>query len=396
MAKKVDDNGFWLLENNPISKVGVFPYYGCEISPELTADKLYYVLRPEEELSSPETIKSFDLVPLINDHEMLGAGYTPAENKGVDGVISQPYYKDGRLLGAYKIFSESMKNDITHGKKELSPGYTCEYELTPGVFNAQNYDAIQRNIRGNHVALVDEGRTGPDNRVYDAKRVIYDHKAIALDANNLKLVTEKGQEEMDKKTTAKDKAAAFKAKIKQAVKDALGADEAIKEDVLEKVADAVIAADAEKEAPETGKDETPDDEEKVEDEAENPDEEEKPAEDEEPDEEEKKAADKKPKTVSADAIARKVMLDMAGREKMVKALEPALGTFDHALMTADEVAIYGAKKLGLDASSATVARAGVNAYLKAWKPEAAYTMATDSAAADKNDGDFADYVKGVK
>jgi len=44
----------------------------------------------------------------------------------------------------------------------------CRYEFKSGTFDGQKYDAIQRDIRGNHLALVDEGRTGPDVRVLDS------------------------------------------------------------------------------------------------------------------------------------------------------------------------------------------------------------------------------------
>ena len=65
MGKIVDENGFWLIKNNPVSKAGVFPYLGRSISPVLDPDKLYNVLRPEEELSSEKTLSSFADSPLM-------------------------------------------------------------------------------------------------------------------------------------------------------------------------------------------------------------------------------------------------------------------------------------------------------------------------------------------
>ena len=54
--KEVDQNSYWFIKNNPLSKVGIFPYLGRQISSELEPDKIYQVLRPEEELSKPETV----------------------------------------------------------------------------------------------------------------------------------------------------------------------------------------------------------------------------------------------------------------------------------------------------------------------------------------------------
>lgn len=174
--KEIDHNDYWYIKDNPLSKVGVFPYLGKTISPDLEPDKVYQVLRPEEELNSKETLESFKLVPIVDDHTMLGTkpGMMPAEEKGVHGVIGDDvYYKDGIIYGDLKIFSESLKEEIENGKKELSMGYFCDYELADGEFERQPYQAIQRNLRINHVALVDEGRMGADVRVMD-RQITFD------------------------------------------------------------------------------------------------------------------------------------------------------------------------------------------------------------------------------
>lgn len=167
--KQIDRNGFWQIKNNPISKVGIFPYLGKQIDDSLEPDKIYMVLRPEEELFNSEALESFNgvPVPLINEHTMLGEEYTPAEKKGVAGVVTNIRREGDTLAGDISIYSEDMKEKITNGKKELSLGYFCSYDLTPGVFNGQKYDAIQRDIRSNHIALVDRGRCGSDVRVFD-------------------------------------------------------------------------------------------------------------------------------------------------------------------------------------------------------------------------------------
>ncbi|MDR0676249.1 MAG: DUF2213 domain-containing protein [Elusimicrobiota bacterium] len=169
MAKEVDINGFWTIKDNPLSKVGVFSYLGNQISDELEADKIYKVYRPLEELLNDETVKSFNGVPFIDEHEMLGENFTPAEKKGVDGVVIDTFAdkKQGILKGTIKLFSEKIKDEIVNGKKELSMGYFCDYELRSGSYKGEKYDAVQREIRGNHVALVDKGRMGSDVRVYD-------------------------------------------------------------------------------------------------------------------------------------------------------------------------------------------------------------------------------------
>ena len=58
--------------------------------------------------------------------------------------------------------TDSMKSA---GLKELSLGYNLDLDETPGVWNGQRYDAVQKNIRINHLALVREARAGEQARL---------------------------------------------------------------------------------------------------------------------------------------------------------------------------------------------------------------------------------------
>ena len=188
MTKIVDSNGFWTIKNNPITRTGVFPYLGRQISSELEPNKIYYVYRPIEELTNPETVESFNGVPFINDHEMVGDGFTPYDKRPAGGTLLNPQIESNGLNGDLRIYSEELKDAIARGKKELSLGYLCDYELTSGVFDGQKYDAIQRNIRGNHIALVKKGRMGSDVRVYD--------RAITMDSLDLEITVQSKWEDV--------------------------------------------------------------------------------------------------------------------------------------------------------------------------------------------------------
>lgn len=174
--KQVDHNQFWLIKDNPITKAGVFPYFGRQISPSLEPDKIYQVYRPAGEIK--KAADTFKLVPLVDDHTMLGPDFTPAEQKGVHGVLGEDIKeKNGTLYADVKIFSEQLKKEIQDGKKELSLGYFCRYDLTPGQYNGMHYDAVQKDLKGNHIALVDNGRMGHDVRVMD--------RALAFDCMDI-------------------------------------------------------------------------------------------------------------------------------------------------------------------------------------------------------------------
>ncbi|CAB3688986.1 hypothetical protein LMG3458_02030 [Achromobacter deleyi] len=172
--RQTDVNGYLLVRDNPITKVGVFPYLGREIgAPD--PDRIYQVYRPQEELEKPETIASANLVPWIDEHEFLGKDGTPAEKKGVQGTTGETArFEYPYLRNSIRAYSDFMKNLIDRGKVELSPSYRCRYEFSEGVFDGKRYDAIQRDIRFNHLASVKEGRTGPDVAVQDCLTITYD------------------------------------------------------------------------------------------------------------------------------------------------------------------------------------------------------------------------------
>lgn len=199
--KIIDKNDFWLLRDNPMTKIGVFPYLGRQISPELEPDKVYQVLRPREELTRSETLESLKLIPLVNDHTMLGnkAGFTPAEEKGVHGTTgTNVQIKDDLITNDLKVFSEELKNLIENGKKDLSMGYSCKYDLTPGEYQGEPYDAIQRDILYNHIALVDEGRMGKDVCVQD-RNITFDTLSEILKKKETKMSEEKQTQDVDKR-----------------------------------------------------------------------------------------------------------------------------------------------------------------------------------------------------
>ena len=222
MSKKIDINGFWEIKNNPLTKEGVFMYLGKQIDPKgdkwgLDPDRIYHVYRPKSEIEKDETLKSFEGVPFIDEHEMLGEGCTPTDYKNIAGTIHNIRMKGQMMVGDFKIFSDSIKEQISKGKKQLSLGYRASFEKRPGIFEGKAYDFIQVGIVGNHVALVENGRCGSDVRIFD-KSVILDQALeipqMEINKEELKSVIDG----MDEATLAKAKALLDEA-VKGEVKD---------------------------------------------------------------------------------------------------------------------------------------------------------------------------------
>lgn len=169
-ARTVDGNGFVTVEGNPISKEGVYEYLGKDIPgyPGNPDDRVK-VYRPGEELSKPECLDSFKLMPFIDEHEWLGEEGTDPGQLPMSGMTGEQVYYDPPYLRAnIRWFSNDMKSQVDSGKVELSPAYRWRPERMPGVFQGEAYTYIMRDLRGNHLALVDTGRTGPDVAVMDS------------------------------------------------------------------------------------------------------------------------------------------------------------------------------------------------------------------------------------
>jgi hypothetical protein len=178
-ARKIDANGFLSVKGCPLSSFGIFDYSAAQIGLPGDPYRIVKVYRPESAVNDPELIASLQNMPFIVDHEML-SGFendtttTAPEDYGVDGVLtSNVYYAKPWLRGDLMIYSRKAQKELKK-KDNLSLGYSCDFELNPGTFEGQPYEVVQTNMRGNHIALVDEGRV-PGARVLDGRRLVFDH-----------------------------------------------------------------------------------------------------------------------------------------------------------------------------------------------------------------------------
>lgn len=182
-ARKIDTNGFLLVTGCPLSSVGIFDYSAGQLGLPGDPNRIVKVFRPESSVSDPAFLASLRDMPLVNDHEML-SGFdgdeesAAPEDYGIDGVLtSNIYYKSPWAYGDVKIFSRSMQSDLRSGKKDLSLGYACKFELKPGMWEGQAYEVVQTNMICNHLALVKEGRV-PGARVLDG--LCFDHLSFDI------------------------------------------------------------------------------------------------------------------------------------------------------------------------------------------------------------------------
>jgi hypothetical protein len=188
-----------------LTRTGIFIYR----NPDGSERREY---RPPEEVFRADSLESFQLVPLTDDHppEMLNGQNS---KKYAVGTIGESVRKDGdKVAASIMVFDAATIAKMEAGKAQLSCGYEADVEDSPGEVNGHRYDAIQRNIRGNHVAIVDTGRAGPDVRVrMDAAIMI--PESVVDTTTQLVLDSPKGNPMEEKLTEALTKVAELEAKF---------------------------------------------------------------------------------------------------------------------------------------------------------------------------------------
>ena len=166
-----DEDGHLHVRVSNLSKATVNPYRGSEIpgyeALGLDPGKVYQLLRHPEELE--KAAATSNNIRLLSKHLSVSAN-DPKEqfvagSTGTDGAYKHPY-----LTNSLVIWRQQDIDDVESQEKcELSCGYRYDPDMTPGTYEGQQYDGVMRNIRFNHVALVGEGRAGPDVQVHDSK-----------------------------------------------------------------------------------------------------------------------------------------------------------------------------------------------------------------------------------
>lgn len=141
--------------------------------------------RPVEEVFRQETMDSLAMIPITNEHPagMVDANNARLYTVGSTGETVERI--DNKFLAVNgAIYDQATIEDIRKGKSEVSLGYEVELDETPGEFEGEKYDVIQRNIVHNHLAIVSKGRAGPEVRLR------LDNNEAVLKDENIIVITE--------------------------------------------------------------------------------------------------------------------------------------------------------------------------------------------------------------
>lgn len=162
----------YLVADAKIARTGIQLYTGKEVDPENKAgfrDKaIVRVFRPESEVFSSDALASFAHRPVTNDHPAEAVSATNWKAHSV-GMTGNEIARDGDYIRVpMVVMDQAAIQDVKAGKRELSCGYQSKIVFDAGTTpQGEAYDAIQTDIRGNHLAIVARGRAGSECRIGD-------------------------------------------------------------------------------------------------------------------------------------------------------------------------------------------------------------------------------------
>lgn len=158
--------GYLVCKEVPIARTGTQEYRGMEFGGE-NPEKIYVVKRPEEEVFSKAALASFEGKPVVDEHP--NENVTP-DNIGryIKGTCRDVRRGEGALsdcvVADLIIYDKDLIKKIESGKRDISCGYDC-------LWDPKDDDTyVQLEIRGNHVAVVEEGRAGHKVSIRDSRK----------------------------------------------------------------------------------------------------------------------------------------------------------------------------------------------------------------------------------
>lgn len=158
--------GYLVCKEVPIARIGTQEYRGMEFGGE-NPEKIYVVKRPEEEVFSKAALASFEGKPVVDEHP--DENVTP-DNIGryIKGTCRDVRRGEGALsdcvVADLIIYDKDLIKKIESGKRDISCGYDCLWDPK------DNDTYVQLEIRGNHVAVVEEGRAGHKVSIRDSRK----------------------------------------------------------------------------------------------------------------------------------------------------------------------------------------------------------------------------------
>ncbi len=186
-AEKTDDG--YLIDTPVVGRVGIQEYRRPDGS-------IRRELRTPDDVFDADSLASFAGKPITDDHPAERVTAANAKKLMIGTMTGTGVQEDGTVKAPIVIYDADAIDKIERGgKRELSLGYRVELDETPGEWDGCPYDAVQRKIRINHLALVRTGRAGVARLNLDRDdAVFYNQKDDIMDKVIGKLRLDSGLE----------------------------------------------------------------------------------------------------------------------------------------------------------------------------------------------------------
>lgn len=173
--KYIDNSGYLICKDAILARTGSQQYRKNELFLDSDDNSIIEVDRSEEEVFSPETLASFENKPVTVEHP--GEDVNPENYKEYSVGFVRDVHRgkteagEDVILGTLVITDQDTIENIQKGiRTELSCGYDCD------ISDDNNGNYAQCHIRGNHVALCEEGRAGiakiVDSKIHDSNVIL--------------------------------------------------------------------------------------------------------------------------------------------------------------------------------------------------------------------------------
>jgi hypothetical protein len=156
------NEGFMICSDVAIARVGKYLYSRDElpmITP--TRDGIIVVDRPESEVFSEKSMRSFEGKPVTIDHPPVDVDPSNWKDYAVGTAFNIRRTGDSLMADLLLTRDDAIRLVKSNDKTEISCGYDAKYDqVEPG--HGRQYEIV-----GNHVAIVDNGRCGGACRIGD-------------------------------------------------------------------------------------------------------------------------------------------------------------------------------------------------------------------------------------
>jgi hypothetical protein len=181
-------DGFVVAPAN-LARAGVQHYRAYELDLQGDPMRVVAVFRPPDEVFAADSLATYNGIAITNGH--IGRVDPKNWRKMADGMVMSPRRAGHFVRGDVGLATQEVLDAVASGTKQFSATYDAILDWTPGTYEGESYEAIQRKIRVNSVALVKAARCGaacsmtdsqPDgDRKMGTRKVLLDGIPLDLD-----------------------------------------------------------------------------------------------------------------------------------------------------------------------------------------------------------------------